>query len=60
MTHQGLGKEQRACQGKEAASEVLRRCEEQLEGTVGVEDGTFLCGHKLNKISILILLNRLK
>lgn len=49
MTHRGLGKEQRACQGKEAASEVLRRCEEQLEGTVGVEDGTFLCGHKLNK-----------
>lgn len=46
MTHQGLGREQRACQGREAASEVLRRCEGQLEGRVGEEDGTFLCGHK--------------
>lgn len=46
MTHQGPGKEQRACPGKEAAGVVLRQCEEQLEGTVGVEDGTVLCGHK--------------
>lgn len=46
MTHQGPGKEQRACPGKEAAGDVLRRCEGQLEGTVGVEGGTVLCGHK--------------
>ena len=45
-THQGPGKEQRACPGLEAAGEVLRRCEEQLEATGGVEDGTGLCREK--------------
>lgn len=46
MTHQGPGKEQRACPGKEAAGVVLRQCEEQLEGTEGVEDGIVPCEHK--------------
>lgn len=46
MTHQGPGKVPRACPGKEAAGEVLRPCEGQLEGTAGVEGGTVLCGHK--------------
>lgn len=46
MTHQGPGTEQRACPGKEAAGVVLRQCEEQLEGTVGVEGGSVLCRHK--------------
>jgi len=46
MTHQGPGKELRACPGKEAAGEVLRRCEGQLVGTGGVEGETDLCGHK--------------
>lgn len=49
MTHQGPGKELSACPGKEAAGEVLRRCEGLLEGTVGVEGGKVLCGHKMKK-----------
>lgn len=52
MTHQGPGKERRACPGKEAAGEVLRRCEGQLEGRVGVGGGTVLCGHKYEKDNI--------
>ena len=52
MTHQGPGKELRACPGKEAAGEVLRQCEGQLEGTVGAEGGTVLCGHKHEKDNI--------
>ena len=52
MTHQGPGKELRACPGKEAAGEVLRQCEGQLEGTVGAEGGTVLCGHKHKKDNI--------
>lgn len=49
MTHQGPGRELRASPGKEAAGEVLRRCEAQLEGTVEAEGGTCLCGHKKMK-----------
>lgn len=49
MTHQGPGKERRACPGKEAAGEVLRRYEGQLEGTGEVEGGTDPCGHKYKK-----------
>lgn len=49
MTHQGPGRELRASPGKEAAGEVLRRCEAQLEGTVEAEGGTCLCGHKNEK-----------
>lgn len=49
MTHQGPGKELRACPGKEAAGEVLRQCEGQLEETAGVEDGKVLCGQRYEK-----------
>lgn len=43
MTHQGPGRELKAYPGKEVAGEDLRRCEAQLEGTVGVEGETVLC-----------------
>ncbi len=55
MTHQGPGKELRACPGKEAAGEILRRCEGQLEGTAGVGGGTVLCGHKYGEDNIKTL-----
>lgn len=49
MTHQGPGRELRASPGKEAAGEVLRRCEALLEGTKEAVGGTCLCGRKNEK-----------